>query len=268
LPSAFLKAEQSELNLNIVLVGDKGVGKPSFCARLATGGFENRYNATNGVDAYVLRPIITTGGRAITITLLDTSGQDVQEGIFFDRIEGFGVIHACIIMYDIASTTTLKNSKVRYLIMRSVQGFWGNIPIAFVGNKCDLPAEMHKVTPERIETTLRAVFRMDPHRAANFLISVQEEISIREPLEWLLNFMLEKVSDHLDPKKDPSHPDPSMLMNMMFMSQPQSNSDDYGRLNSKISYLEDRVDMVERKMKRMQDEFEDEISKIKKSKSE
>jgi small GTP-binding protein len=178
---------KAELNLNIVLVGDGGVGKKSFCARLATGRFENRYTATNGVDAYVLSPIITTDGRAITIRLIDTSGQDVQEGIFFDRIGEFGAIHACIMMYDISSVTTLKDSKTRYMNMRSVKGFWQNIPIAFVGNNIDLPAEKHKVTVKRIETTLRSVFRKDPDRAANFLISVQEEISIREPLEWLLN---------------------------------------------------------------------------------
>ena len=81
---------------------------------------------------------------------------------------------------------------------------------------------------------------------------------------------LDKVSDQLDPKNDNF----MMMMNQMNNNRPGSNmssADELGRFQRLLSSVEDRLDSLERKVKRNQEdleEVEDEVRALKKGKTE
>ena len=42
-----------QFTFKVLLVGDGGVGKTTFCERLSTGNFTKEYNPTLGCDVYI-----------------------------------------------------------------------------------------------------------------------------------------------------------------------------------------------------------------------
>ena len=84
---------------------------------------------------------------------------------------------------------------------------------------------------------------------------------------------LDKVSDQLDPKND-NFMMMMMMMNQMNNNRPGSNmssADELGRFQRLLSSVEDRLDSLERKVKRNQEdleEVEDEVRALKKGKTE
>jgi septal ring factor EnvC (AmiA/AmiB activator) len=84
---------------------------------------------------------------------------------------------------------------------------------------------------------------------------------------------LDKVSEQLDPKND------NLMMMMRMMNQMNNNrpgsnmasADDFSRFQRMLSSVEDRLDSLERKVKRNQEdleEVEDEVRALKKGKTE
>lgn len=114
----------------LVLVGDPGVGKTTFVKRHLTGDFEMRYIPTLGVEVHPIS--FNTNYGNITFNVWDCAGQEKYTGL------GSGYClqaHAAIIMFDVTSPISYRNTEDHYLKVTEV---CGEIPMTLCGNKVDI----------------------------------------------------------------------------------------------------------------------------------
>jgi len=114
----------------VVMVGNPGVGKTTFIERYKGNGFNPRYNFTYGVNTQSIQ--LNTNKGTITFDILDTSGQEKYDSTRFAHYQG---IDAAVIMYDFGQKRSVSDVPVWYSDIRKVNS---NIPVVYVGNKCDL----------------------------------------------------------------------------------------------------------------------------------
>ncbi len=126
--------------LKICLVGDVGVGKTSLIRRYVLDVFDDKYIATIGTkvtkkDVQVKNP---KSGQTEDVTLLiwDIMGQpsfrEVLREAYFYGAQG------SIAVCDVTSKESL--NELRYWT-KAMTATTGQIPIVFLGNKCDLKDE-------------------------------------------------------------------------------------------------------------------------------
>lgn len=135
--------------LKICLVGDVGVGKTSLIRRFVLDVFDDKYIATIGtkVTKKEMEFKDPRTGETMTIMLLvwDIMGQpsfrEVLREAYFYGAEG------ALAVCDVTSKESL--GELRYWI-KAMTSTTGEIPIVFLGNKCDLKDDM-RVTLEDIE---------------------------------------------------------------------------------------------------------------------
>lgn len=121
---------KSNVFLQLVLVGDGGVGKTTFVKRHLTGEFEKKYVATLGVEVHPLA--FTTNRGPITFNVWDTAGQEKFGGLR----DGYYIQGQCaIIMFDVTSRITYKNVPTWH---KDLVRVCENIPIVLCGNKVDI----------------------------------------------------------------------------------------------------------------------------------
>ncbi len=63
----------------VILVGGGGVGKTCFIKKHRTGEFEQKYNATMGVEVHPLK--FHTNKGPVIFNIWDTAGQEVFRGL-------------------------------------------------------------------------------------------------------------------------------------------------------------------------------------------
>lgn len=109
----------------IVLIGDGGTGKTTFCKRHLTGEMEKRYEATMGAEVRVLN-FFTNHGK-IVLEIWDTAGQEKFGGLR----DGYYIgAQAGIIMFDLTSRVTYKNVPTWH---RDLTRVCDHIPIVLCG---------------------------------------------------------------------------------------------------------------------------------------
>ena len=126
--------------LKICLVGDVGVGKTSLIRRYVLDVFDDKYIATIGTKV-TKKDIQFTNPRTgvseeVTLLVWDIMGQPsfrevLREAYFYGAQ---GAIAVC----DVTSKESL--NELRYWI-KAMTATTGEIPIVFLGNKCDLKDE-------------------------------------------------------------------------------------------------------------------------------
>ncbi|KAH8362399.1 hypothetical protein KR200_001733, partial [Drosophila serrata] len=117
-------------NVNILILGDIGVGKTSLLWRLLENSFYRSYERTILIDIEVQR--VEVNGASLVFVLWDTSGikrhHDTIRNFYCDA-------HGVIIVYDITSLNSFFN--VSYWL-KQVRNFCPkDVEIVLVGNKCD-----------------------------------------------------------------------------------------------------------------------------------
>jgi len=134
---------RERLRVKVFIVGDSGVGKTTFCVKLATGVFREEYKITVGVDFYAME--LVHSDKLVKLVLWDLAGQ-----------ERFGLVRPTF--YSGASGGFIAFALDQPETLSSVPGWLeevrqnaGDVPCVLLGTKLDLASnnsEARKVAEE------------------------------------------------------------------------------------------------------------------------
>ena len=116
--------------LQVVIVGNGGVGKSSMIQRYCRGTFSSRYKKTIGVD--FLEKQLRVRGEEVRLMLWDTAGQEEFDALTTAYYRG---AHACIVAFSTTDRDSL--TAVRHW-RKKVEEECGDIPMVMVQNKIDM----------------------------------------------------------------------------------------------------------------------------------
>lgn len=125
------------LKLQLIIIGDSGVGKTSFMDSFVEGNektFHSSVHPTVGIDFKVKH--ITVNEKRIKLHIWDTAGQEKFNSIttaYYRSAKG------AIIMYDVTRPITFRNIEKWYNLLQ--EHVRGDVEVAIVGNKCDLRSD-------------------------------------------------------------------------------------------------------------------------------
>ena len=161
--------------VKLVMLGGKAAGKSALILKLETGRFFEY------LDSSIEEPHRTTiniDGEALVVDVLDPAGQEEYSALRDQYIRsGDGYI----IVYSITSTTSfLEANGFRDQLYRVLEKDKSeHIPIALVGNKCDLESERQVPTDEakKLAKEWNVMF---------FETSAKDNINITETFETLI----------------------------------------------------------------------------------
>lgn len=136
-----------DVKLQLIIIGDSGVGKTSFMDRFVdcTPEFRQSFNPTVGIDFKV--KTIVVDDKRVKLQIWDTAGQEKFNSI---TTAYYRSARGAIIMYDVTRPPTFKSLEKWFQLM-SEHGR-GDVEVAVVGNKCDLSSDK-KVDSRQGETT-------------------------------------------------------------------------------------------------------------------
>lgn len=117
----------------VCLIGDGGVGKTVWKKRLLTGLFDPKYVATLGVEVDCVS-FETNEGTTIQFSIWDCAGQEMFGGM---RDGYYMEADACIIMYDVTSQISFRNTFKWLEDFRKVPRN-GKVPVVLCANKVDI----------------------------------------------------------------------------------------------------------------------------------
>ena len=119
----------SRIVFKLLLIGDKGVGKSSFINNIKTGQFLPNCKPTESLS-YEYQSVDTNFGN-YAFKVLELSSKSANPHILLDLYKNSD---CAIIMFNVQNMPSHLSLKWYYEDVRSVNK---NIPIVFVGNKCD-----------------------------------------------------------------------------------------------------------------------------------
>jgi len=125
-----------DVKLQLIIIGDSGVGKTSFMDRFveAAPEFRQSFNPTVGIDFKVKTVVVD--GKRVKLQIWDTAGQEKFNSI---TTAYYRSARGAIIMYDVTRPQTFKSLEKWFQLM-SEHGR-GDVEVAVVGNKCDLSSD-------------------------------------------------------------------------------------------------------------------------------
>ena len=149
------------MNYNIVIVGDKQVGKTTYIKRLATGEFQKDYVPTNGT--------------IVTPLSLDSNVGKVTFHVYDGGYPA--IVHGAIIMCDTTDAKSLGRLTHYY---HWAQSLFGSVPVILCGSKTDL--QNREIRNEEIGQIVR-----DLRKCYGFFdISSKTGYDFKKPLLHLL----------------------------------------------------------------------------------
>ena len=154
-------------NLNILILGDAGVGKTSFITMKNRDKFIRDYIPTMGVENTNILY------KNITFNISEFAG---QEKFGFKKYLGNLNPDAIILMFDCASNISYKNIQYWYDAI-SVK----HIPIILIGNKCDSKYIKYD-GPKNI-------YHFEKQNLKYFNVSTQNNININEVFDYLYTIL-------------------------------------------------------------------------------
>ena len=173
-------------SLKIVIVGNSGTGKTSFCNRWMKDTFTNDYKAT--VLSDFSYKIYEYKGNYYKIQFWDIAGQD--KNIYTSKVFLKGA-HGCLIVSDITNKETLEKSLLwKKSIDENTKFINGeNIPTILVQNKIDLISE-NDINNDDINK-----FCQDNHFTYYFNTSCKNGKNINECMDYLLSYIIDKIEE-------------------------------------------------------------------------
>ncbi|KAJ5072769.1 small gtp binding protein rab8 [Anaeramoeba ignava] len=124
--------EKYDFMLNILLIGDYGVGKTNIVMRYSDNEFGNFPDTISQVEFKTKK--IEIGGKIIKLELRDSSGQERVTQIGQSYYKG---VHGIFLVYDITNKDSFRNIKTRWFY--DIRKYANeNVQIILIGNKNDL----------------------------------------------------------------------------------------------------------------------------------
>ena len=173
-------------SIKIVIVGNSGTGKTSFCNRWMKDKFTDDYKAT--VMSDFSYKIYEYKGNYYKIQFWDIAGQD--KNIYTSKVFLKGA-HGCLIVSDITNKETLEKSLLwKKSIDENTKFINGeNIPTILVQNKIDLISE-NDINNDDINK-----FCQDNHFTYYFNTSCKNGKNINECMDYLLSYIIDKIEE-------------------------------------------------------------------------
>merc|ERR1712130_133567 len=147
-----------DYKMQLIIIGDSGVGKTSFMDRFVEGNHRAAYNATVGIDFKVRR--LNIGDKTVKLQIWDTAGQEKVNAI---TTAYYRQARAAIIMYDVTRANTFANLRKWFRLLE--ENGRPDICVALVGNKSDsgrnrdvmtkMPPENHAPYPTNLHIRQR-----------------------------------------------------------------------------------------------------------------
>jgi len=138
-----------QIKRKVLLIGDGAVGKTSLIRKFVTDRFDDKYITTIGtkITKKDMRFNLKDGEMVLTLMIWDILGQKGYTGIQASSYRG---AEGAMIVCDLTRKETLA-STVDYWIpeLRKVAG---EIPLVFVGNKCDL-IDSRQISESELQAT-------------------------------------------------------------------------------------------------------------------
>ena len=184
--SKFNKCKNS---LKIVIVGNSGTGKTSFCNRWMKDTFTNDYKAT--VMSDFSYKIYEYKGNYYKIQFWDIAGQD--KNIYTSKVFSKGA-HGCIIVSDITNDETLQKTLLwKKAIDENTQFIDGEkIPSILIQNKIDLISDNDiSENNEDIDN-----FCKNNKFTNHFRTSCKDGRNVNESMDYLLSVIIDKIEDY------------------------------------------------------------------------
>ena len=184
--SKFNKCKNS---LKIVIVGNSGTGKTSFCNRWMKDTFTNDYKAT--VLSDFSYKIYEYKGNYYKIQFWDIAGQD--KNIYTSKVFSKGA-HGCIIVSDITNDETLQKTLLwKKAIDENTQFIDGEkIPSILIQNKIDLISDNDiSENNEDIDN-----FCKNNKFTNYFRTSCKDGRNVNESMDYLLSVIIDKIEEY------------------------------------------------------------------------
>ena len=184
--SKFNKCKNS---LKIVIVGNSGTGKTSFCNRWMKDTFTNDYKAT--VLSDFSYKIYEYKGNYYKIQFWDVAGQD--KNIYTSKVFSKGA-HGCIIVSDITNDETLQKTLLwKKAIDENTEFIDGEkIPTILIQNKIDLISDNDiSESNEDIDN-----FCKNNKFTNYFRTSCKDGRNFNESMDYLLSVIIDKIEDY------------------------------------------------------------------------
>lgn len=179
-----------EYTKKVVVVGDVGVGKTSFVARVTEGRFISEHKTTIGVDCAV-KPIRRGENTTVRLALWDIGGQETFRALMPQYARSSAGI---VIICDVSSRLTVDG--VRTWKMEADKVLVNGPPCILLVNKFDLPKHIHCVTTHELDE-----LAVEYNLSGWYQTSVKENINLQVALEDLADLILQ--NEGTDSSTDP-----------------------------------------------------------------
>jgi small GTP-binding protein len=183
------KTKTTQNELKIIVVGNSGTGKTSFCNRWMKDTFTNDYKAT--VLSDFSYKIYEYKGNYYKIQFWDIAGQD--KNIYTSKVFSKGA-HGCIIVSDITNEETLqKTLLLKKAIDENTQFIdCEKIPSILIQNKIDLISDNDiSESNEDIDN-----FCKNNKFTNYFRTSCKDGRNVNESMDYLLSVIIDKIEDY------------------------------------------------------------------------
>ena len=120
------------MNLNVITLGNQGVGKTSILNRMIKGTFQEIYSSTIGIEYHTLKRKYEIRNIDITLSFKDTAGQEK-----FQSINNQYIHDSHIVLLVFSNIDTLIDLKDRWYKFYKENANIDNSRFILIGNKSD-----------------------------------------------------------------------------------------------------------------------------------
>ena len=124
---------ENSINLNVITLGNQGVGKTSLVNRIINGTFQETYTSTIGIEFHTLKRTYENKNLEITLSFKDTAGQEK-----FQTINNQYIRDSHIVLLVFSNIESLIDLKDRWYKFYKENANIENSRFILIGNKSDI----------------------------------------------------------------------------------------------------------------------------------